>query len=238
MPESTVQQRIVPGAPPPPPPSKSQRKRRKGKKDDDDNGADAPQNIVTVEHTPADHLDVHQGTPAANTTREGSIAPEEEHKLSPIVELVSKRLKATTKKITRGQNYASMDPEKLDEDQKRIIQQLPNLEVVQKELISIKSAIETHEAELAHDLLYFRRPATSSILSDSIHLFANGEINTASLSVQGEEATAIYSVANALLGQDGDAKQAVLDTFLLGEGDWQGISCRFHNVPNHTIIFA
>jgi hypothetical protein len=59
--------------------------------------------------------------------------------------------------------------------------------------------------------------------------FANGEINTASLSMQPDEGTAIYSAGDALLGQDGDAKQAVLAGFLLGEGDWQGVSCTFNS---------
>ncbi|KAF5351770.1 hypothetical protein D9756_007751 [Leucocoprinus leucothites] len=247
MPESTVQQRIVPGAPPPQVPSKSQRKKRKAKKDDDNNGTDAPQTVAPAENVP-EHADAHQDTPVATTTREGSVALEDDLKFSPIVELVVKRLKATSKKITRCHIYASTDPEKLDDDQKRTIKQLPNLEAVQKELAVIKGAIETHEAELAHELAAKRADAEraekariqeavvaaqSTLLAkigDALNLLrfrtslANGEINTTSLLMQGEEATAIYSAADALLGQDGDVKQAALAALLLGEGDWEGVS--------------
>jgi hypothetical protein len=111
MPE-TVVHRIVPGAPPPAPLSKSQKKKRKGKKTTES----TPESPTgpTISDTPSA---IVEKAPESVATREGSIAPEpaaqpeslatpalEEDlglKLSPIVELITKRLKATTKKIVR-----------------------------------------------------------------------------------------------------------------------------------------
>lgn len=80
-------------------------------------------------------------------------------------------------------------------------------------------------------------PPQSTILSkagDILNLLrfrsslANGEIDTSALSIQGAEATAVYSAADALLGEDGDRKLAVISGFLLaeGEGDVDGVPCR------------
>jgi hypothetical protein len=105
-----VSQRIVPGAPPPAPLSKSQKKKRKGKKPTDS----TPESPTILDLSSAAPT---EKAPESVETREGSIAPEpsaqpeslatpipEEDLLlkhSPIVELVTKRLKATTKKIVR-----------------------------------------------------------------------------------------------------------------------------------------
>lgn len=83
-------------------------------------------------------------------------------KLSPIVDLIHKRLKVTSKKIVRPpllpstntlfcslfekqsriSTYASTDPEKLNDDQKATLKTLPALEAVQKELGEVKKAVE------------------------------------------------------------------------------------------------
>jgi hypothetical protein len=73
-----------------------------------------------------------------------------------------------------------------------------------------QSAILSNASDIL-DLLRFR----SSL--------ANGEINTSALEIQGDEAAAISSASDALLGQDGDVKQAALAAFLLDGGDWQGV---------------
>ncbi len=104
-------QRVVPGAPPPAPLSKNQKKRRKAKaKPGEATGPDSPLAVpetisAAVSEKGAENHDEGDSTPAP----EPSIHPESEHtpqveddllaKLSPIVELISKRLKATTKKI-------------------------------------------------------------------------------------------------------------------------------------------
>lgn len=102
-----VVQRIVPGAPPPAPLSKAQKKKRKAKAKSAEPG-DAP----TPEATSAPPT---EKTPEPPETQEAALAPEviapsdsqmsllpEEEvflKPSPIVDLIHKRVKATTKKI-------------------------------------------------------------------------------------------------------------------------------------------
>jgi hypothetical protein len=98
MPEPTVQQRIVPGAPPPAHSSKSHRKKRKAKKADDDTTPDDQAPATQQEKSP-EPVDSSQPTPAPDTSSEVPAAPEEDVKSSPIVELITKRLKATSKKI-------------------------------------------------------------------------------------------------------------------------------------------
>lgn len=111
--------RIVPGAPPPAPISKSQKKKRKAaaiKKtaSEQSNGAEH----VVVPDAAASAL-IEQA-PTENDVKEGSVAPElvaqseaqvtrevspvpggGEKKPSPIVDMLNKRVKATTKKIVR-----------------------------------------------------------------------------------------------------------------------------------------
>lgn len=43
---------------------------------------------------------------------------------------------------TRISTYASTDPEKLNDDQKRTLKTLPTLEAIQKELGEVKKAVE------------------------------------------------------------------------------------------------
>ena len=103
MPEP-VAQRIIPGAPPPTPLSKNQKKRRKGKGPGGDALAvpDSP-SVIVSEKTP--EPEVQESIPAPDSLiRSDSLAtplPEEDVLLkpSPIVDLVHKRLKATSKKI-------------------------------------------------------------------------------------------------------------------------------------------
>lgn len=106
MPEPVVQ-RIVPGAPPPTPISKSAKKKRraKGKSEHEDTPAGAEAGSVTrTERTP-EAPEVKETTPApepiTQSESQGIPIPEEDVLLkpSPIVDLVHKRLKATTKKI-------------------------------------------------------------------------------------------------------------------------------------------
>ena len=49
---------------------------------------------------------------------------------------------------TRIQNYQNEAPEKLNEDQKRLLKTLPTLEAVSKELEEVKKAIEVRESGL------------------------------------------------------------------------------------------
>ena len=105
MTATPVVQRIVPGAPPSIELSKSQRKKRKAAKPDD------PQSPVGAEASPSEvqeHAETNESAhPPGLVSRAESQAPQlsEEDPLlkpSPIVDLMNKRLKATTKKIVSG----------------------------------------------------------------------------------------------------------------------------------------
>ncbi|KAF8348403.1 hypothetical protein F5887DRAFT_647004 [Amanita rubescens] len=255
MPESLAsQQRIVPGAPPPAPLSKTQKKKRKAKVKTgpenspiDTNDIDHPESpIITTPDAPA--IPLVENAPDAGDSQKDVLAPGQETpdlpdelKHSPVVELVSKRLKATTKKITRITVYAATDPEKLNDDQKRILKSLPTLEAVQKELIEVKKAVEVHEAELAHELIAKKletEKAQRARISDAVaaaestlvtrmmdvldllrlrSLHASGEL----VADQGEEST-IHAIADALLGTDVEKKEAIIKDFLQGS-DFDGI---------------
>ncbi|KAJ2922494.1 hypothetical protein H1R20_g14596, partial [Candolleomyces eurysporus] len=256
MPESLTLPRIVPGAPPPVPPSKSQQKRRRKAKGKPDGDEGTPSVVVTP--APEAHKALEPEEP-----REGSVAPdsavqpeapsplpEEESVLknSPIVELVNKRLKVTTKKITRGAVLAATDPSKLNDDQLRTLKGLPSLEAVQKELGEVKKAIELYEADLAHELASKRleteksadariRAAIESTQTDLITKtssllglvglrasFATANFDGSAFFADDLERSAIFSITDALLGEDGERKQSAVKGFLLGTGDFEGVA--------------
>jgi hypothetical protein len=101
MPEPVVQ-RIVPGAPPPTPLSKTQKKKRKAKAKGDAPTLPEATSAAPTETTP-DPPETATLVPEviAQSDSQMSLLPEEEVLLkpSPIVDLIHKRLKATTKKI-------------------------------------------------------------------------------------------------------------------------------------------
>ncbi|KAJ6586887.1 hypothetical protein DFH09DRAFT_1141811 [Mycena vulgaris] len=243
--------RIVPGAPPKEIPSKSARKKRKTKPKAEASTPDV------LESSSAALIDK---APEASEIQEGALAPElvvqpepeapaaEEDillKPSPIVDLIHKRLKATSKKISRISTYASTDPEKLNEDQKGTLKTLPALEAVQKELGEVKKAVEVHEAQLVTELTQKRHEAEKSEkarianavsaaqnaalarASDLLNflrlrsLLASGDL---SLGLENAEVTAVFSAAEALLAEAGETKQTVLAGFMLGQGSYEGVS--------------
>jgi hypothetical protein len=102
--------RIVPGAPPPPPVSKAQKKKRKAAAKKSSDQVDEPTTVpdahtaALIEHAPTKD-EVTEGTLAPELiTRADSTAPVspggvDEAKVSPLVDMLNKRLKATNKKI-------------------------------------------------------------------------------------------------------------------------------------------
>ncbi|PPQ97795.1 hypothetical protein CVT26_012840, partial [Gymnopilus dilepis] len=168
--------------------------------------------------------------------------PEEDVLLkhSPIVELVNKRLKATTKKIGRITIYAATDPEKLNDDQKRTLKTLPVLEAIQKELGEVKKAIEVHEAELAQELAVKRaeaEKAEKARIADAVSaaeasllsktnaildllrlrsLAASGAFDVSTLA-DSIELSAFFAAADALLADDESRKQAAVKSLLFGQ---------------------
>ncbi|OBZ68064.1 hypothetical protein A0H81_11920 [Grifola frondosa] len=247
--------RIVPGAPPPPP-SKSQKKKRKvTKTKSSDDGAQ-----VSVPDAMSAAL--LEQAPEESDLKEGSVAPQlvvqpsEEiqtpvedvsQKPSPIVELLNKRLKANTKKITRIQNYRNEPADKLNDDQKRLLTTLPILEAVSKELEEVKKAVEAHEAELSHELTLKRAEAvrleaeriSEAIASAQVEhhqkttdllnflrlhsLLTSGHPAALALDLNESEGVAVYTATEALLGEDQESKADVIRGLLYGEGELQGV---------------
>lgn len=109
MSNTATSPRLVPGAPPPIALSKSQRKKKKTKAKSGDE--DPEQQVVILDPTSAA---LTEKAPEPSDIQEGVVAPQlvaqpsedttelAEPKLSPIVDLITKRLKATNKKIVRA----------------------------------------------------------------------------------------------------------------------------------------
>jgi len=251
--------RIVPGAPPPAPISKSQKKKRKTVKpqsSDHDGSVNVPDtaSAALIDHAPTSD-DVNGGHVAPElTTRAESLeattpvpgAPI----YSPVVELISKRLKATTKKILRIQSYSTTPVDKLNDDQKRTLKTLPVLEGVQKELEEVKKAIEVHEAEIAHELAVKQieaarvQEAKIQEALDNAHsahhqktadlltfvrlqpLLATSHPVVANWGLHEHEPPVIFSATEALLGDELEARDSVIAGLLSGEGDFQGTPCK------------
>ncbi|GLB45084.1 hypothetical protein LshimejAT787_1901620 [Lyophyllum shimeji] len=228
-----VVQRIIPGAPPP--------HRYSPVAIPDATSA------ALVEQAP-DAADIGEGSVApdlvAQTEPEVPPLPAEEVLLkpSPIVELVHKRLKATTKKIGRISTYASTDPEKLNDDQRRALKTLPSLEAVQKELGEVKKAIEVHESELVQELSIKRIEADKAEKARIASAVSAAEatittkfsevldvLRLRSLLTGGQfepfrESGAVFVAGDILLGDDADSKQAVLSGLLSGQGELEGVT--------------
>ncbi|KAJ7262213.1 hypothetical protein B0H12DRAFT_1104840 [Mycena haematopus] len=231
--------RIVPGAPPPKEQSKSARKKRKAKSKAEPGTPDVLESssAALIEKAP-EASDIQAGVVApdlvAQSEPEATPAPEEEIVLkpSPIVDLIHKRLKATSKKISRISTYASTDPEKLNDDQKATLSTLPALEAVQKELGEVKKAVEVYEAQLVVELTQKRQDAEKaekahiaravsaaetailtrvSDLLDVLRLqslLASGALSPA---LDNAEVSAVFSAGEALISEAGEPRQAIYE---------------------------
>ncbi|KNZ76684.1 hypothetical protein J132_09217 [Termitomyces sp. J132] len=243
----TVAQRIIPGAPPPAPLTKSQRKKRKAKKatESTPDSPEAPVDVassVLTEQAPEAEEVREASTTTAPELQTPAVEEEVVLKPSPIVELIQKRLKATSKKITRISAYASTDPEKLNDDQKRTLKSLPTLEAIQKELGEVKKAIETHESEVAQEQAAKRVEAekaektriTDAVAANeatSMNKFSQilGLLRLRSLLATGQhepfpESGVVFVAGDILLGDDADIKQSVVSGLLSGKGELEGVS--------------
>ncbi|KAJ3838008.1 hypothetical protein F5878DRAFT_563132 [Lentinula raphanica] len=263
-------QRVVPGAPAPPPPTKSQlKKKRKAKAKTNDQTGDSPVEISDTITTAAQIPDATtaalvEKAPEATDIQQGIVAPElvaqpsqseaqsttddVTIKLSPIVDLINKRLKATNKKITRITTYTKADPTTLNDDQKRAVTSLSALEAVSKELSEVKKAVEVHEAELAIELSSKRRAAeeaeklrisnavaateasgiekTANVVSfiRMIKLLGSGELDLSSLGFSQGEIDAVNGAGTVLLGSDAEHRNVVIRGFSSLNGHFEDIS--------------
>ncbi|KIY69516.1 hypothetical protein CYLTODRAFT_372469 [Cylindrobasidium torrendii FP15055 ss-10] len=252
--------RVVPGALPPASLSKSQLKRKKKSKKVED-GEDAASPVVvsdsqaaaTIEQAPA-AADISAGTVAPELVAQPQTTPatpitdtlelDGGIKLSPIVDLVNKRLKVTNKKITRITQYTTVAPEKLNEDQKRNITTLPALEAVARELFEVKKAVETHEAELAHGLAQKQaevEAAAQKKIEDAVAaseaaskskiaelftfarlpgLIYNGDLGLVDKTLS----NAVSAVCDLLYRPDDELKTAAIEGLWTGQGECMGVS--------------
>ncbi|THH30929.1 hypothetical protein EUX98_g3250 [Antrodiella citrinella] len=252
-----VQHRIVPGAPPPPPSSKSQKKKRKTPaKSADGDHVDVPDTPAAsqIEMAPSSE-DIKAGSVANQLLSQPEEIPEATtpildgaNKNSPLAEMVSKRMKATNKKILRIQSYSTNPPEKLNDDQKRTLKTLPVLEGIYKELEEVKKAIEQHEAEDNREIALKEAQAAQAeqqriddavAAAEQSHHIKTRDLLTffrlhsaltaahpsaTGLGLSESEGLAVYSVTETLLGEDADSKTEVVRSFISGEGEIQGVS--------------
>nr|GAT57665.1 TMP-TENI-domain-containing protein [Mycena chlorophos] len=236
--------RVVPGAPPPKDVSKAPRKKRKPKAKGDDAATDILESSTAalVETAPST-ADIQNGAVAADLIVEPEAADDSALKPSPLVDLITKRLKATSKKIGRISAYATTDPETLNEDQKATLKTLPALEAVQKELIEVKKAVEVYEAQVAAELAQTRRDAEQkenervaaavaeakrAVVSQGSNLvnflrlrpiLANNDVS----GLDHNEVNAVFSAGNILFGEQSEAQEALVSGFLLGDGSHEGV---------------
>ncbi|KAI0633408.1 hypothetical protein C8Q77DRAFT_1217818 [Trametes polyzona] len=256
MPETiTTTPRVVPGAPPPPPPSKSQKKKRKTAKPKDA-ASESDAHVVVPDTTTAaliekapDESDVKEGVVAPQLVAQASEESQTPNGLkpSPIVEMLNKRLKANGKKISRIQNYQNEPPEKLNDDQRRLLKTLPTLEAVSKELEEVKKAIEVHEAELAQDIAFQRAEAAraeAQRIQDAVaaaqaeyldktaelvtflrlhSMLANRHPDALALNLTEEETTVVYSIAETLSHEIVNGKTEMIRSIFTGEGEHLGV---------------
>ncbi|KAI0305520.1 hypothetical protein B0F90DRAFT_1698692 [Multifurca ochricompacta] len=259
----TPTQRHIPGAPPPIPVSKSSKKKRKITKGDNPEDSPALSSVAIPDSTSAVFL---EKSPSASAIKDGPVPDSlladpgsangfpssqpalDELKHSPVVDLIQKRIKATTKKITRIQSYATLEPEKLNDDQRRTLKSLPSLEAIVKELEEVKKAVETVEADRvaadARDLAEREKSEAERLIvaiaeaesrafdkiSRLLHFIrlhtslAARHPSVSSLSLEDSEIPVILAAAEQLLGEESEVRQELIRGLLSGEGEFQGIS--------------
>ncbi|TFL01996.1 hypothetical protein BDV98DRAFT_603974 [Pterulicium gracile] len=242
MSQSSTTPRIVPGALPPTL-SKSQKKRRANKTKPSDDAESSPLHSSSAA--------LLETAPAPEQVQNGGLEPQlvaetaaagEGAKLSPIADLVNKRLKVTTKKISRINTYSAADPSTLNEDQKALLKGLPSLEAVQKELGEVKKAVETHEAETAQQNVSTQAEAThaaqqrlneATAKTRAEHIDRSLDVvsilalrsQRKNLSLNDSESASISSIHDALLqSTDDSAKRTIWEGFLSQKGEYQSVS--------------
>ncbi|KAI9461220.1 hypothetical protein BJY52DRAFT_1117162 [Lactarius psammicola] len=259
----TLSPRYVPGAPPPAPPSKSSKKKRKPVKGGTSEDSPALSSVAIPDSTsPA----LAEKVPDTADTKDGPVpetlladpratngSPSGQHVLdeakhSPIVDLIQKRIKAATKKITRIQSYATLDPEKLNDDQRKALKSLPSLEAVVKELEEVKKAVESSEADKAateaRDLAEREKLETERLIvaiaeaesqafdkvSQLLHFLrlhasiSSRHPSVSPLGLGDSEISVLLAAAEQLLGEESEVRRVLIRGLLSGEGEFQGIS--------------
>ncbi|KAH8119227.1 hypothetical protein DFH11DRAFT_1563669 [Phellopilus nigrolimitatus] len=232
-----VAHKLVPGAPPPAQPAKTTKKKRKGAKKDDE-----PHTPVEIPDTQAaaltekapEEADVKSGAVAEELAAQPEPPKEETDenlvKPSPVVELLGKRVKVLNKKITRIHMYSGKPTAELNDDQKKTLATLPSLEAVLKELEETRKAVEVLEAEQAKEAIRQRAEAEEVERQRVADTLVAAQRAHAVRSVQILDFIRLHSLlsnaslsAQALNLDEAEAKQNIVNGFLLGEGEVEGV---------------
>ncbi|KAF8488398.1 hypothetical protein JB92DRAFT_2798603 [Gautieria morchelliformis] len=169
-------------------------------------------------------------------------------KASPVVELLNKRIKVQTKKLSRIAVYSSKSPSELNEDQKKSVASLPSIQGAVRELEETKKAVEIVEAEDAKERAKQREEeekATSDRIAQAVSdvslthqqrlseilsllhlssLLLASDPTTFTLTIDEKERHALCATAETLLGSECTQKEEALSGILFGHGDIDGIT--------------
>lgn len=232
MAETIPGARFVPGAPPSVTQTKPRRKKRKGNK-------------TKASDSPAEgSIDLPDATSVTPLATHDDILS----RPSPVVGFLQKRMRTLNKKISRIAGYASTDYDKLNDDQKRSIKTLSSLEAVHRELEDVKRAIEVHEAEASRRLVLKRAESDrlqeqklAQAISSTEALYASKVssiltlLRLRSVISSGEplptvpdfneaEVSAVFQACDTLVGEESDAKQALVSGLLTGQGEINNVT--------------
>lgn len=64
-------------------------------------------------------------------------------------------------------------------------------------------------------------------------MLANGDVPPVVLDFDESEGSAIFKVQDVLLGEENDTKTTFISGFLSGEGEFNGVSCKFMVFQGH-----
>lgn len=256
MADTNPNARIVPGAPPSVTQMKPRRKKRKANKtkasDSPAEGSvDLPDatSITPLDKAPEgsearENLDVIEFASVSEDATNDDVLS----RPSPVVGFLQKRMRTLNKKILRIAGYASTDPDKLNDDQRRSIKTLSSLEAVQRELEDIKRAIEVHEAEASRRLVLKRAESErlqeqklAQAVSSTEALYTSRVSSILTLlrlrsvissggplppvpDFDDAEASAIFKACDTLVGEESDTKQAMVSGLLTGQGEIDNVT--------------
>ncbi|VDB95177.1 unnamed protein product [Peniophora sp. CBMAI 1063] len=249
--------RVVPGAPPPAVSKSQAKKRRKAANASvalpDSTAAalteKAPEPTDIAAGAVANELvaqpPVNGDAAAASPATPAAAVDAESRKPGAVEELITKRIKATSKKISRIQTYASTPDDQLNDDQRRARATLSGLEAVAKELEEVRKVVQTHESEVERERAAIEEAAAARVAAAErdaqeraaalftflrLHgALAAQDPRLGSLGLIEAEHNAIFHAGHTLFHDFGDARAALVGGLMTGDGE-------FHGVPHSRLL--
>ncbi|KZV70669.1 hypothetical protein PENSPDRAFT_651261 [Peniophora sp. CONT] len=249
--------RVVPGAPPPAISKSQAKKRRKAATASvalpDSTAAalteKAPEPTDIAAGTVADELvaqpSVNGDLAAASPATPAVGVDADGRKPGAVEELITKRIKATSKKISRIQTYASTPTDQLNDDQRRARATLPGLEAIAKELEEVRKVMQTYEADVERERAAIEEAAAARVAAAErdaqeraaalfsflrLHgALAAQDPRLAALELVEAEHNAIFHAGHTLFNDFGDARTELVGGLMSGSGD-------FHGVPHARLL--